>query len=148
MDIALMCDLRILSRSASLAESYINMGVIAGNGGTYYLPRIVGNARALELFWTGRVISADEAERLGLATEVVADEQLLTRTYELARAIAAQPQAAVCAYKRAVYQGANMPLATHLDMISSHMSVLRDTDEHRSKVAAFLERTRKPKDRG
>ena len=143
LDMALMCDLRIMAQSATLAETYINVGLIAGDGGTYYLPRLIGVARALELFWTGRVIDAAEAERIGLVSRVAADEQLLKVTYELARTIAAQPFEAVRAYKRAVYQGMTMSLDAHLDMVSSHTSILRDTPEHRERVEAFLQRRRK-----
>jgi enoyl-CoA hydratase/carnithine racemase len=140
LDMALMCDLRTMADTATVAESYINVGLIAGDGGTYYLPRIIGLPRALELFWTGRAIGAAEAERIGLVNNVFAVDQLMTGTRELARAIASQPFEAVRAYKRAVYQGMNMPLAAHLDMVSSHTSILRDTPEHRAKVAAFLDR--------
>jgi enoyl-CoA hydratase/carnithine racemase len=133
----------MMAQSATLAETYINVGLIAGDGGTYYLPRLIGVARALELFWTGRVVDAAEAERIGLVTRVVADEQLLPVTYDLARTIAAQPFEAVRAYKRAVYQGMTMSLDAHLDMVSSHTSILRDTPEHRERVEAFLQRRRK-----
>ena len=143
LDMALMCDLRTMADTATVAESYINVGLIAGDGGTYYLPRIIGLPRALELFWTGRAIGAAEAERIGLVNNVFPVDQLMTGTRELARAIAAQPFEAVRAYKRAVYQGMNMPLAAHLDMVSSHTSILRDTPEHRAKVAAFLDRKKK-----
>ena len=143
MDIALMCDLRFIAESATLAESYINMGVIAGNGGTYYLPRIIGIDRALELFWTGRVIGSNEAMNLGLVTKVIPDQELLENTLQFAELIAHQPKAAIRTYKRAVYQSLGMSLSTHLDLISSHMSVLRDTDDHRNKVANFLNSTLK-----
>lgn len=142
LDMALMCDLRIMAESATLAESYIDVGLIAGDGGTYYLPRLIGLPRALELFWTGRVMTSQEAERIGIVNRVVADDQVLTASYELARQIAAQPFEAVRAYKRAAYQGMEMSLATHLDMVSSHLSVLRDTPDHRARVAAFLDRKR------
>src|SRR5690606_12433445 len=107
-----------------------------------YLPRLIGTPRALELFWTGRVIDATEADRIGLVNKVVTPDQLMPATYELARGIAAQPFEAVRAYKRAVYQGMTMNLTAHLDMVSSHTSILRDTPDHRAKVAAFLERKR------
>ncbi len=68
----------------------------------------------------------------------------MVETLELARRIAAQPVEAVRAFKRTVYQGANMSLTAHLDMVSSHVALLRDTPEHRAKVAEFLERKRKP----
>ncbi len=145
LDMALMCDLRLMADSAMVAESYINVGLIAGDGGTYYLPRIIGTPRALELFWTGRAIGSEEALRIGLVNNVAAPDQLMAATYELARAIASQPFEAVRAYKRSVYQGLSMPLAAHLDMVSSHTSILRDTPDHRARVAAFLERKRPAK---
>ncbi len=142
LDMALMCDLRVMARSATVAESYINVGLISGDGGTYYLPRLIGMPRALELFWTGRAVTAEEAERIGMVNRVVPDDQLLPASHELARQIAAQPFEAVRAYKRAAYQGMEMSLTAHLDMLSSHMSILRDTPDHRAKVAAFLQRKR------
>jgi enoyl-CoA hydratase/carnithine racemase len=144
MDMALMCDLRIMADSATLAESYVNVGLTAGDGGAYYLPRLIGTARALELFWTGRSVDAAEAERLGIVNKVVPLDQLMPATYELAHTIAAQPFEAVRALKRAVYSGMNMSLAAHLDMVSSQIAILRDTPEHRQRVAAFLERKRQP----
>jgi len=143
MDMALMCDMRIMAESATLAESYINMGLIAGDAGTYFLPRMVGTARALELFWTGRTVTAAEAERIGIANRVVPDDRLHDAVTETARAIAAQPQEAVRMFKRAVYQGLTMPLAAHLDMVSSHMSVVIDTKDHKAKVDAFLNRPKR-----
>ncbi|GAA4322663.1 crotonase/enoyl-CoA hydratase family protein [Pigmentiphaga soli] len=142
LDMALMCDLRIMAASATLAESYINVGLIAGDGGTWYLPRLIGTARALELCWTGRVVGAEEAERIGLVNKVVPDGAALESARELARAIARQPFEAVRAYKRSIYQGMSMSLSTHLDMVSSHTSILRDTPEHRERVEAFLNRKR------
>lgn len=140
LDMALMCDLRVMADSATLAESYINVGLIAGDGGTYYLPRIIGTPRALELFWTGRAIGSVEAERIGLVNSVAPLDKLMDVTYDLARQIARQPFEAIRAYKRAVYQGMSMALGAHLDMVSSHTSILRDTPDHREKVAAFLDR--------
>lgn len=140
LDMALMCDLRIAARSAVFAESYINVGMIAGDGGTYYLPRLIGTARALEMFWTGSEVDAKEAERIGLVNRVVADEALMDVTMDLARKIASQPQAAVRCFKRAVYAGASMNLEAHLDMVSSHMAVLKDTHDHQSRLEAFTKR--------
>lgn len=142
MDMALMCDMRVMSESATLAETYINVGLIAGDGGTWYLPRLIGIPRALELFWSGRTVGAAEAERLGIVNRVVPHDELMPVTYELARSIASQPFEAVRAYKRAVYQGATMDLAAHLDLVSSQTSILRDTPDHRARVDAFLQRKR------
>jgi enoyl-CoA hydratase/carnithine racemase len=138
LDMALMCDMRFMAASATVAESYINMGLTAGDGGTWFLPRLVGLDRALDLMWTGRVVSSEEALRIGLVTEVVPDSELMTATYAFARRVAAQPMEAIRMCKRATYQGREMALVPHLDMLSSHMSVLRDTPEHRERVAAFI----------
>ncbi|MDO8278437.1 MAG: enoyl-CoA hydratase-related protein [Burkholderiaceae bacterium] len=139
-DMALMCDLRIAAQSATFAESYIDFGLIAGDAGAYFLPRIVGVARALELFWTGRVVDSAEAERIGLVNRVVPDAQLLDTALELAALIASQPEKAVQMYKRTVYQSQAMALTTHLDMVSSHMAVLQSSKDFRDRVATFLQR--------
>jgi len=145
LDMALMCDIRLMAQSATLAETYINIGLMAGDAGSWFLPRLIGTARALELFWTGRVVGAEEAERIGMINRAVPDAELLNATYDLARTIASKPQQAVRFFRRAVYQSQTMALATHLDMVSSHMSVLEDTPEHRAGIAAFRERTRAKK---
>jgi enoyl-CoA hydratase/carnithine racemase len=143
LDMALMCDIRIAAASATMAESYINLGLIAGDAGTWFLPRIVGPARALEMFWTGDVINATEAERIGLVNRVVPDHELMEATYSLARRIASQPQEAVRMFKRSVYQGLEMQRRTHLDMISSHMAILLQTDDHQKRLAEMLERKKR-----
>ena len=108
----------------------------------WFLPRLIGSARALELFWTGRVVGAEEAERIGMVNRSVPDAELMSATYELARTIASKPQQAIRFFRRAVYQSQTMALATHLDMVSSHMAVLEDTPEHRAGIAAFRTRAR------
>jgi enoyl-CoA hydratase/carnithine racemase len=143
LDMALMCDLRVAAESATFAESYINMGLMAGDAGTYTLPRLVGASAALDLFWTGRTIGAEEALRMGIVNRVVQDGQLMEATYELARTIAAKPQNAVRFFRRTVYQGLAMDMTTHLDMVSSHFAILRDSDDHRAKVQEFQSRRTK-----
>jgi len=143
LDMALMCDLRLMARSARLAESYIHVGLIAGDGGAWYLPRLIGMPRALELMWTGREVAAEEAERIGLVNRAVDDNKLMDEAYALAHSIAAQPFEAIRAYKRVAYQGATSTLTAHLDAVSSHMALLRDTPEHRARVDAFLQRKKK-----
>ncbi len=137
LDMALMCDIRICGVSSTFAESYINMGVISGDGGTWFLPRVIGVSRALELLWTGRVVDAVEAERIGMVNHVVADADVRSEGLKLARAIAAQPAQAVSLMKRAVYHGLTGTLAGHLDMISSHMVVVFGTPEFNERVNAF-----------
>lgn len=138
LDMALMCDIRLCGQSSTFAESYINMGVISGDGGTWFLPRVVGVAHALELLWTGRVVDAAEAERIGMVSRVVADAEVRSEALKLARSIAAQPPHAISLMKRAVYQGlSGGTLAAHLDMISSHMAVVFGTQEFNDRLNAF-----------
>ncbi|HTD89846.1 MAG TPA: enoyl-CoA hydratase-related protein [Burkholderiales bacterium] len=137
LDMALMCDIRLCGTSSTFAESYINMGVLSGDGGTWFLPRVIGVSRALELLWTGRVVDAAEAERIGMVNRVVADADVRSEALALARQIAAQPPQAVALMKRAVYHGLTGTLAAHLDMVSSHMVVVFDTPEFNQRLNAF-----------
>ena len=82
LDMALMCDLRFAGRSARLCEGYVRVGLVPGDGGCYLLPRLVGLAKALELMFTGDIVDADEAHRIGLVNRVYDDDELLDRTVE------------------------------------------------------------------
>jgi 2-(1,2-epoxy-1,2-dihydrophenyl)acetyl-CoA isomerase len=147
MGMALMCDLRIASEHARFATGYVKVGLVPGDGDAYFLPRLVGTARALELLWTGDFVEAAEAERLGIVNRVVAADRLVEETRALARRIAAGPGVAIRLTKRLVYQSLRVDLRTHLDLVSSHMAVVRDTEDHREGVRAFTEK-RAPQFRG
>jgi enoyl-CoA hydratase/carnithine racemase len=140
LDMALMCDMRIMARSASLSEGYIRVGMVPGDGGCYYLPRLVGTAKALELLLTGDFISADEAGRLGIVNHVVDDDEFPAAVATLAAKIAAASPVAVRAIKRATYQSARSDLRTALDLISSHMAVIASTADAVEALAAFREK--------
>jgi enoyl-CoA hydratase/carnithine racemase len=143
MDMAIMCDLRIASKRAKLAESYIMLGLVPGDGGAYFLPRLVGTSKALELFLTGDVLTAQEALDLGIVNKVVPHEALMAETLKLAGKIAAKPPLATRMMKRAVYQAQTSTLRAHLDYISSQLSLLSETEDHMEAARAFLEK-RKP----
>lgn len=140
MDMALMGDMRIAARSARFAETYIKVGLFAGDGGSWYLPRLVGQAKALELLWTGEFVDAEEALRLGLVNKVVDDDQLMSATYAMARQIADQPPIAIRMMKRAVRQSAAIDIRTHLEMAASHMAAMYSTEDHKEAASAFLEK--------
>jgi len=140
LDMALMCDLRICSDKANLAESYILLGLVPGDGGAYFLPRLVGAAKALELFLTGDLISPEEALRLGIVNRVVPDDCLMEETLALAEKIASRPPLAIRMMKRAVYQAQTSTLRSHLDYISSQLSLLTETEDHIEAAKAFLEK--------
>jgi enoyl-CoA hydratase/carnithine racemase len=139
MDMSLMADLRIAASSARFSEGYVRIGVVPGDGGCYYLPRVVGAATALRLLWTGEWVDAEAARRLGIVTEVCPDEELERRTVEFARQIAAQPPIAVQLIKRAVQAGEQQDLRNALELIAAYQAVATSTDDSREALAAFRE---------
>ncbi len=142
LDMALMCDLRVCSDRARLAESYILMGLIPGDGGAYFLPRVVGLPTAMELLLIGDVLTPERALAIGLVNRVVPHAQLMEAAQSLARTIASRPPLAVRMMKRAVYQGLTSSLRSHLDYISSQLSLLSETHDHLEAAQAFLEKRR------
>jgi enoyl-CoA hydratase/carnithine racemase len=140
MDMALMCDIRLLASSARMSEGYIKVGLVPGDGGCYFLPRLVGMAQALELLWTGDFVDAAGALRLGIASHVYEDADFAASWRSFAARIAAQPPLNVQLIKRAAYQSARADLRTALDLISSHMAVVRGTHDSAEAMAAFRER--------
>lgn len=147
MDLALMCDLRFAARSARFAEAYIRVGLIPGNGGCFYLPRIVGTASALEMLWTGDFVGADEALRIGLVSRVCDDDKLMAETTAFAARLASGPPIQQRLIKKLVYQSLRTDLRTSLELVSSHMAVVQSTDDYREALAAYKEK-RKPKFEG
>ena len=142
LDMAMMCDLRVCSDRAKLSESYILLGLVPGDGGAYFLPRLIGLGKALELLWTGDVLTPGEALEIGLVNRVVPHERLMEETMTLAEKIAGKPPLAVRMMKRAVYQAQTSTLRAHLDYISSQLSLLSETADHQEAAKAFLEKRR------
>lgn len=147
LDMALMCDMRVMSTSARVSEGYVKVGLTPGDGGAYYLPRIVGTAKALELLLTGDFIDADEALRIGLVNRIAEPENLAAETERLAHTIAGHPPVTVRMIKRATYQSANTDLRTALDLISSHFAVVAATEDAAEALSAMKEK-RAPQYRG
>jgi 2-(1,2-epoxy-1,2-dihydrophenyl)acetyl-CoA isomerase len=143
-NLALACDLRIASREAKLGQTFNRIGLHPDWGGTYFLPRLVGPAKALELFWLADVIDADECLRLGLFNRVVAPEALAPETMALARTLAAKPALALSLAKRAVYKSMSHTLPEMLDYeLDAQLRCFRSGDA-REGITAFTEK-RAPK---
>ncbi|CAK6481095.1 enoyl-CoA hydratase/isomerase family protein [Peribacillus castrilensis] len=142
-DMTLACDIRIAAKSTKISESYVKAGIVPGDGGAYFLPRFIGVDKALELLWTGDVLSAEEAKLLGLVTHVVADDQIDEFVENYIQRLVDGPQDVLRFTKRAVYQGLNMDLRTSLDMISSAMGIVTELPDYQEGVRAILEK-RKP----
>lgn len=140
MDMSLMCDLRFAAASARFSEGYIRVGLVPGDGGCYYLPRIVGTATALRLLWTGEFIDAAEALRIGLVSAVYPDSEFQERVTDFAAGLAQRPPTAVQFIKRAVRGAERQDLRSALDLISSHQAVVMATDDSKEAFAAFREK--------
>jgi 2-(1,2-epoxy-1,2-dihydrophenyl)acetyl-CoA isomerase len=140
LDVALACDIRFAAESARFAETYVRMGLIPGAGGAYLLPRIVGMAKALELFWSADFIDAREAERIGLVNRVFPDAELMTGTYDFARRLATSAPLAVRLIKRLVRLGLNKDLDTGLELAAANLPIVRSSEDHREALAARKEK--------
>ena len=140
MDMALMCDIRYAGQSARFAETYVKVGLVPGAGGAHFLPRLVGVSKALELFFTGDFVDAQEALRLGIVNKVFPDATLMDEVEKIAQRIARAPALTLRMIKRAIYQGMRNDLRTNLDLISSHYAVITATQEHKDLVRGFIEK--------
>lgn len=139
-DLANMCDIRIGSTAARFAESFINLSLIAGDGGSWFLQRLVGAQRAAELTLTGRVVKADEARSIGILLDVTEPAALLPRAKEIAAQIAAKPPLAVRYAKRTLRLAQDQDLDEHLEACASFQAILQKTGDHQEALAAFFEK--------
>jgi enoyl-CoA hydratase/carnithine racemase len=129
-DLACMCDIRIASEKASFAESFVKVGIIAGDGGAWLLPRIVGYSRASEMAFTGDALDAQAALVVGLVSQVVAAADLLTQATALAERIAKNPPQVVRWTKRMIRESQHSRLETILDMSAAYQSLAHHTADH------------------
>lgn len=139
-DLACMCDLRLGSTNALLGETFINLGIIPGDGGAWFLQRLVGYQRAAELTFTGRLVKAEEALALGIFLEVTEPEALLHRTRELAAQIAAKPPHGVRMTKRLMKHAQRGELSDFLDLCACFQGMAHHTEDHGEAISAFLEK--------
>lgn len=139
-DLANMCDIRIGSTRAQFGESFINVSLIAGDGGSWFLQRLVGAQRAAELTLTGRVVKAEEARAIGILLDVTEPDTLLIRAKEVASQIAAKPPLAVRYAKRTLRLAQDQDLEEHLEACASFQALLQKTGDHLEALAAFFEK--------
>jgi enoyl-CoA hydratase len=139
-ELALACDFIYASRTAKFGQPEVNLGVIPGLGGTQRLTRRVGIARARELLYTGAVIDAAEALRIGLANAVLDPAELMPRVRAVAETIASRAPLAVAAAKRAVREGSDLPLAEGLELERRLFADLFGTEDQKEGMRAFIEK--------
>ena len=140
LDLACMCDIRIASTDAKFAESFLRVGLVSGDGGAWFLPRVVGMPRAMELALTCRTLDAIQAKEWGLVTHVVEREKLVDTALEMARTIAAFPPRSVRLNKRLIRQSQDMTLADCLEVSAAYQAIVQTTADQKEAVAALLEK--------
>ena len=140
MSLALACDVRIASDSASFVPAFIKIGLVPDSGGTWLARRLLGTARAFEWLTTGRRLSAEEARDWGLVSEVVAADLIVERAQEVARLFAAMPTRAVWHTKRLLDAAEETTFAEQLELEAVTQAQLTQTPDFREGVAAFLEK--------
>jgi enoyl-CoA hydratase len=139
-ELAMACDWIVASERAMFGQPEVNLGVVAGFGGTQRLTRLVGRAMAMDLLVTGRMVKADEALRIGLVNQVVAPEQILEKGLEIARSIASKGPVAVRLTKQIVQRGQDLDLANACQQEAYAFGLCCATEDQKEGMKAFLEK--------
>ncbi|MFL0355066.1 crotonase/enoyl-CoA hydratase family protein [Erythrobacter sp. GH1-10] len=146
-DVACLADIRIASDKAKFGVTFLKLGIIPGDGGTWILPRVIGMSRAAELFYTGDVIDAATARKWGLVSRVVPHDDLLAEAQALAARIAAMPPHSLRQTKMLLRQGQQVNYDTALELAANTQAMMHHTDDHAEGVAALIEK-RSPEFKG
>ncbi len=139
-DLACLADIRMASDKAKFGVTFLKLGIIPGDGGTWILPRVIGQSRAAELFYTGDVIGPDQALEWGLVSQVHPAEDLNEQAQSLAGRIAAQPPHALRHTKNLLRQGQSITYDTALEMAANTQALMHLTDDHMEGIDALLEK--------
>ena len=142
-DLTMMCDMRIASEKAKFGEVFLNLGIIPGDAGSWFLLRRLGHQKAADLTFSGRMVEAEEALELGMVLELVPHEKLMERARERAAVIAAKPPRAVRVAKRLMRNAERMDLPDFLNSAAAYQALMHQTEDHHEAVSAFIEK-RKP----
>ena len=143
MNLCLACDLVVASRSAKFSQNFGHVGLIPDVGGAYLLPRIAGVSKAKEIIFLDRELSAEEAQRLDIVTQLVEPEQVMDTARTLARKMAAGPSFAFSIAKKMLGKCEEMDITTALHMESLSQALLTNTEDHKKGMEAFFARRKK-----
>ncbi|MFD4366022.1 crotonase/enoyl-CoA hydratase family protein [Rhodococcus sp. NPDC058521] len=139
-DLTLMCDMRIASINARFAESFVKVGLVPGDGGAWFLPRAIGQARANEMAFTGEAIDADTALEWGLVSRITEPEDLLPAALALAERVAANPPQVLRMTKKLLREGQHQSLESLLELSAAMQALAHHTDDHHEAVGAMLDK--------
>jgi 2-(1,2-epoxy-1,2-dihydrophenyl)acetyl-CoA isomerase len=129
-DLAAMCDMRIASDLASFAETFAKVGLVPGDGGAFFLTRLIGFGKAMEMFLTCKTIGAEEAQKIGLVNQVVLPEKLKQTTQEIADHLASFPPIALQMTKKAVSHAHQNDLLSHLELMAAYQGITQRSSDH------------------
>jgi 2-(1,2-epoxy-1,2-dihydrophenyl)acetyl-CoA isomerase len=146
--LALSCDIRIASETARFGALWILRGLVPDGGGSFFIPHVLGTSKALELMFTGELIGAAEAERLGIVSRVVPPGELMKVARELATKIAQQPPVALELAKKIVWRGLLDSLDRQFDLETWAQNICGQTEDHKEAVRAFMEKRPQPQFKG
>jgi 2-(1,2-epoxy-1,2-dihydrophenyl)acetyl-CoA isomerase len=138
--IALACDIRIASEEARLVAPFLRVGLVAELGSTYNLPRLVGIAKACEIIFAAKTVTAKEAKEIGLVNEVVSKEELIPFTWKMAKEIAQMAPIPLQLAKRALYQGLDSQLAAQVQFETLSQVTCFKSEDYKEGMKAFLEK--------
>lgn len=140
MDTALGCDIRIMAESAKFAAAFVKRGIVPESGGTWFLPRMIGWAKASEIIFSGKTLSASESLAMGLTNEVVPDSELMTRARAIAKEIAGNAPLAVQASKRMMRAALSEGFNEHVERVYLQLLPLFRTDDFKEGIKSFVEK--------
>lgn len=139
-DLAAMCDLRVASKEAMFAESFAKVGLVPGDGGAFFLTRLIGFGKAMEMFLTCKNISAEEALKIGLVNQVVLPEELKVKTQELVDQLVSLPPIALQMTKKSVIHAYQSDLSSHLELMAAYQGITQRSSDHFKALDGMLEK--------
>lgn len=139
-DVGCLADMRIASDKALFGATFLKIGLIPGDGGAWILPRVIGMARAAELFYTGDLIDAETALEWGLVSKVVPHDDLMAEAMTLAEKVSKQPPDVLRMTKKMMRQGQGTTLDNILEMSAAYQALAHHTEDHHEAIAAFFEK--------
>ncbi len=139
-DLAAMCDLRVAGAEATFAETFARVGLVPGDGGAFFLTRLIGFGKAMEMFLTCKSVSAEEALKMGLVNQVVLQNELKTKAEELADQLASLPPIALQMTKKAVVHAYQNDLNSHLELMAAYQGITQRSSDHFKALDGMMEK--------